>query len=313
MEKSYKDKINELEKAGYMVLKGIETDVDPHKEKQVGENVGIFIDVETTGLEHEKDEIIQLSMVKFIYNQQGEITRIQAKFDQLNEPKNNGIPNRITYLTGITDEMVEGKVIDPELVRSFTAEANVIVAHNADFDRRFVEKFFPFFQHHNWACSMSQINWEWAGSSKLEFLMFKMGYFYRAHNAINDCFAGIELLKSIDLEIGQPFMNEMLKNAREVQYRLWALKSPFEKKDILSDRGYNAQYINGKFFGWYIDVEAENGVSKEADFLIENIYDYNVTLQLAPVGPKNRFTDRFSTQNVSLYNLSETMGGYFNR
>ena len=55
------------------------------------------------------------------------------------------IPDAITELTGITEEMVRGKRIDDARVAALLAEASLIVAHNASFDRPFIERRLPAF------------------------------------------------------------------------------------------------------------------------------------------------------------------------
>jgi DNA polymerase III subunit epsilon len=64
----------------------------------------------------------------------------------LNEPA-NWIPAEITPLTGITNEMVAGKRIDAAVVSIFVTDANIIIAHNANFDRKFAERYWPEFEH----------------------------------------------------------------------------------------------------------------------------------------------------------------------
>lgn len=77
--------------------------------------------------------------------------------------KSIGIPEEITKITGITQEMVQGKLIDPADVEKFAADADLIIAHNAGFDRKFLEKFAPAFERKPWACSMAQIPWKEEG------------------------------------------------------------------------------------------------------------------------------------------------------
>lgn len=47
---------------------------------------GILLDTETTGLDHAKDEIIELGMVKFDYTPDGRIARVRDTFSAFNEP-----------------------------------------------------------------------------------------------------------------------------------------------------------------------------------------------------------------------------------
>jgi DNA polymerase-3 subunit epsilon len=62
---------------------------------------GIMLDVETTGLDTARDEVIELAMVKFTYLPDDRIARITEVFSSFNEPQ-NPIPAEITDLTGIT-------------------------------------------------------------------------------------------------------------------------------------------------------------------------------------------------------------------
>ncbi|MGG6430311.1 exonuclease domain-containing protein [Acetobacter ghanensis] len=106
--------------------------------------LGLLVDVETTGLDPDLDEIIELAMVPFRYALDGMIVEVQEPFDRLREPTKLISPE-ITMLTGISDTMVSGKSIDPEEVAAFAAPAAVVIAHNAAFDRHFLERFSPVF------------------------------------------------------------------------------------------------------------------------------------------------------------------------
>jgi DNA polymerase-3 subunit epsilon len=43
-------------------------------------------------------------------------------------------------------------------VAALMKDVQVVIAHNAKFDRPFVEGRWPLFQHLNWACSINDIN-----------------------------------------------------------------------------------------------------------------------------------------------------------
>ena len=62
-------------------------------------------------------------------------------------------------LLAITDEMVAGKVIDWAAVSAQVEAADLILAHNAGFDRKFLERACEAFEHKPWGCSNSQVDW----------------------------------------------------------------------------------------------------------------------------------------------------------
>jgi hypothetical protein len=68
------------------------------------------------------------------------IFNIDQTFEKLRDP-GQPISTKITALTGITDDMVAGKLIDPAEVAAFANRADLVIAHNTSFDRRFLERF----------------------------------------------------------------------------------------------------------------------------------------------------------------------------
>ena len=185
-----------LEESGdYRVLRRLKErdlfSVDDGNQKRIG----LILDVETTGLDPTRDEIIELAMLKFDYGSDGSVFRVLDQFSRLREPT-VAIPIEITKLTGITPEMVAGKTITHEEVEHFASSAAVVIAHNAGFDRRFVERAFPVFNTKHWACSMSQVDWEQEGfdGTKLGYLLGGCGLFHDGHRADEDCRALLEIL-----------------------------------------------------------------------------------------------------------------------
>ena len=132
----------------------------------------ILLDVETTGLDQRKDEVVELGMVKFDYLPDGRIAGIRDVFSSFNEPL-EPIPPDVIALTGITNEMVAGHRIDEAAVSSFADEAVIVIAHNSGFDRKFAERYWPVFQRKAWGCSATEIEWRKHGfeGSRLGYLL----------------------------------------------------------------------------------------------------------------------------------------------
>ena len=103
---------------------------------------GVFVDVETTGTATATDRIIQLAMVPFTFDSSGRIFDVQESRTWLEDP-GVPIPEEVTRLTGITDEMVHGQRIDDDVVNQLLADTHLVVAHNAAFDRAFCERRLP--------------------------------------------------------------------------------------------------------------------------------------------------------------------------
>jgi DNA polymerase III subunit epsilon len=156
---------------------------------------GILLDTETTGLDHVKDEIIELGMVKFDYTPEGRIVGLRDTFSAFNEPS-VPISAEVTALTGITGEMVVGHRLDDAAVTDFVGDSVVTIAHNSGFDRRFVERYWPVFEHKAWACSATEIGWRAHGfaGAQLGYLLNGAGFFHQAHRAVDDCHALLEVL-----------------------------------------------------------------------------------------------------------------------
>ena len=101
--------------------------------------------------------------------------------------------------------MVAGHRIDERAVNDLLDRVVLVIAHNADFDRRFLERRLPAFATKHWACSRFDIDWKAEGirSSALEFVAYSLGFFHDGHRAASDCRATIpEIGTRIDAGAG---------------------------------------------------------------------------------------------------------------
>jgi DNA polymerase III subunit epsilon len=254
---------------------------------------GILVDVETTGLDQQKDEVIELGMVKFDYLPDGRIAGPRGIFSSFNEPS-EPIPLEVTALTGITNEMVAGHRIDEAAVSSFVDDAVIVIAHNASFDRKFAERYWPIFQRKAWGCSATEVEWRKHGfeGSRLGYLLNGAGFFHQAHRAVDDCHALLEIL-AFELPItGMPALAVLLEQARKKTMRVWAEQSPFDLKDTLKRRGYRwSDGSDGRPRSWYVDVD-ESKLDDEIAFLKTVIYLRDVEPRLQTLTAFDRFSVR---------------------
>ncbi len=283
-----------LEASGrYRVLRRLEpreTLPAPEGEKV---RTGLYVDVETTGLDPKGEEIIELAMIPFRYGQDGTIYEVLQAFHGYRQPA-RPIPPDITALTGIDDAMVAGKTLDADAVTAFAAPAALVVAHNAAFDRKFLERYCEAFNTKPWACSMSEIDWKAEGheGTKLSYLAAGAGFFYERHRATSDCLAAIELLASPLPGSGVPGLARLLERARAANWRIWAEGAPFAMKDKLKARGYRWSGDDAVAPRcWYVDV-AEADREAEVLFLRQEIYFGPVEPLMRKIDAYDRFSDR---------------------
>lgn len=228
---------------------------------------GLIVDIETTGLES-WSEIIEIGMLKFVYTPAGVVLGTLGQRMALNQPS-KPIPPHITRLTGISDEMVRGHRLDIEALQAFAKDVDVVIAHNAKFDRQHIEKVLPAFEDLPWACSQTEVPWSEEGieGTKLFYIASRFGFFYDAHRSIDDAFAVLEILEQPLPRSGQTVLAELLEAVKRPSMRVYALGSPFTLKDELRARGYRwSTGEDGRPRAWHRDVEPE-AVDEELAFL----------------------------------------------
>lgn len=125
------------------------------------------IDTETTGLQ-DQDELIELAVLVFEYNDAtatpGAVVR---SYQSLREPS---VPVRraAQALHGLSRRKLKGHRIDEESLRATLTGVEALIAHNAAFDRRFVEGVTTATHGLRWLCSLRSVDWaEWVGRASL--------------------------------------------------------------------------------------------------------------------------------------------------
>ncbi|MDI3560641.1 3'-5' exonuclease [Bradyrhizobium sp. Arg816] len=267
----------------------------PASQPTIGQDcrTGILLDTETTGLDHARDEIIELGMVKFDYSAEGRIVGVRDAFSAFNEPSAQ-IPPDVTALTSINDQMVAGHKFDDAAVAAFVDDAVIVIAHNSGFDRKFAERYWPVFEQKAWGCSATEIDWRSHGfaGAQLEYLLNGTGFFHQAHRAVDDCHALLEVLDFVLPTTGAPALALLLETARKPTLRVWAEQTAFELKDSLKRRGYRwNDGSDGRPKSWYIDL-CETAVDDEIAFLRTEIYMRDVDPSVQRLTAFTRFSCR---------------------
>lgn len=261
----------------------------------------IILDTETTGLKKETDKIIELGMIAFEFcPTTGQAFRVLGRFNQLEDP-NFPIPPETTKVNKITDEMVSGKVINDNDVVDFIDGARLIIAHNAKFDRPFVESRFPIFEKFAWACSQTQIPWSEEGlsSAKQEYIAYRLGFHYDGHRALNDCEALLEILQQKFPESGIKVLRRLLETLVKKEIKVSPLDSPYSSKDLLKERGYFWSPEPIKL--WSANILPDT-LLDEAEWLKANVYNgRRFRLEQETMNAKNRFSIRRGTVEIVTY------------
>lgn len=200
-----------------------------------------FFDTETTGLSPVKDSVIEIGIRIGYATKEGEFLGLsnhpESKISQLHDPGCE-LTETITRITGITNEMLKGKSFDLEKIRNTLSVCDVIVAHNAGFDRPFIEKICQ--TKALWACSQTQISWEEEhgfGKCSLEYLAMAHGMFYDGHRALNDVEVLACILKETSDITGKQYFQHMYEAAKQPVYKISAIGFPFNTKDALKEIG----------------------------------------------------------------------------
>lgn len=261
----------------------------PEWEQSSSENIqiGAAIDVETTGLFHERDKVIEMGIRLFKFHKiSGEILSLESSYSAFQDPK-SPLSEEIKSLTGISNEMLAGQSIDWNLVNDLLQKTQIIVAHNAAFDRPFIDRSTSVSSQKIWGCSLKQIDWKKKGfpSPKLDLLNIYHGFFTESHRALNDADALVHLLSFTDESTKSPYLKEILDNAIKPSIFMVASNSPFESKELLKGRNYR---WDGQNKYWSKQIPKEH-LPTEISWLEEKVYSGTFRGRYLEIQPTDNF------------------------
>lgn len=184
-----------------------------------------IVDTETTGLDPNRDQVIEVAAVRF----QLEHAAVIETFAALIEADSNPVE----HINRIPEALVANHGLDPDYVWSTIAgmisNSDCVLAHNASFDKSFIEPRIGA-EGGTWVCSIRDLEWpEKSDSKKLTELALAHGVpIIGAHRALTDVDILVRLLQRVR-EQGADLV-AMFKYAITPKPLLMALV-PFERKD----------------------------------------------------------------------------------
>lgn len=243
----------------------VEMHTDKHPDHPADYRFIIF-DIETSGLDFRKHQVIEVfaRLFRVELAENHNLIRAGSFIHQMSQPF-EPLTEEIVRLTGLTDEMLEGKQFELEELQKFFDQAEFAVAHNAQFDKSFLEKLgirLP-----KVVCSMNDIPWEEYGYTgrKLDYLALMHGFIYEAHRAENDVDA-LGLLLSFENSMGIMYA-DLLREASQQNYVELIVKPTFDEKDLVKNRKYR---WDPDLRAWTIRI-AESKLSDEIVWLKDNL------------------------------------------
>lgn len=191
----------------------------------IQKKVGLVLDVETTGLSPNEDEMIELAMKLFSFNEAtGEVLEVIDEDSFLREPMSTSARWNYEHayeVHGISFEMVRGKSFYDEKIKTYFNRADAIFAHNASFDRSFLVRMYPDVNELKWFCTMRGVAWKDYGmyNSKLLTLLKEHAISdVQSHRAMDDITYLLELIKKQN-PYGDLYLREILKRGPMRKYK----------------------------------------------------------------------------------------------
>ncbi len=245
-----------------------------------------FLDLETTGLNSDTDKIVEIAIKQVLIDtDSGRLLKIVDSYESFNDPGIKMTEKNIS-IHGIANEMVSGKSIDWIRVEEIFESSDIIVAHNARFDRSFMDKYFPQSQDKVWACSVNDIDWSKLGfnSRSQELLCIWHGFYYESHRAMSDVDALIYLVTH-DSYVDEKPIKILIETAYELRYKIIALNSSIQYKDILRTNGY---FWNASEKYWWKSI-SEDELEDEKSWMEKYIYGGPFLGQVELITPADRY------------------------
>jgi len=218
----------------------------------------IFVtDTETTGLPRQepKPTMIEFAGILYHVETRARLATVQCLIHAPANPVEN-----INRISVASLEVMNPKT-NPAIVPVLTAQkkaaqalwnaADYVLAHNASFDRFFLDPVFNQDGKTQWRCSKNDIKFPQAKNARsLKYIAVDHGIFpFGAHKALNDCLVLTDCLDQV------PDLAAQLSLVPEDVSRWETIDLPFERKDEAKERGF--RWDSDKKV-WWKDMKASD-------------------------------------------------------
>lgn len=145
----------------------------------------LILDTETTGIGI-TDEPIEVALALYEVDQNSNSVEKIGFYSGRRQPSVPITP-MAQKVHGLSISNLIGKDFDHEKVNSLINLADIVIAHNADFDGRMLEGLYPEIKNKSWRCSLNQWPWPPSASKSLGSIAADFGISeYKAHSAEGD-------------------------------------------------------------------------------------------------------------------------------
>ncbi|HXG55591.1 MAG TPA: hypothetical protein VNJ03_09465 [Vicinamibacterales bacterium] len=200
--------------------------------------VGLALAVRTSGDDHRRDRIVELSVQRFRLDRLMRIVETGERRTWLEEA-----PTPISAVSGRDVDLVDGDLIGRAIsdgeATAILLDVDFVVAHGASATRPFVERRLPLAAGRPWACSLDDMDWRargFLGGSLLE-LMAPMGWFHEERRAEADVTALLHLLDHCPSD-ETTVAGLMVDRAGRASWTVEVADAPESAEDVLRARGY---------------------------------------------------------------------------
>lgn len=213
----------------------------------------LIFDVETTGLDPEKDRIIEVGYVLW----DASFRTMMEVYSSLSFATQDGGEGS-QVVNGIPRDLVDQwhMLGDPSIVWAMVADAarraDIVVAHSAEFDRKFVAAFERTYEGRNlhvseelatllgkpWVCTIEDFVWpvKCRARNLTELALCHGVGVVASHRSVNDCLTLTRMFESV-LDTEERLEQARIKAARPKAE--FVSLEPYEKKDVVKAAGFH--------------------------------------------------------------------------